>query len=195
MHYECPCGGDHARQEPDDPKTRQLWTQLESKLTAIGGHRAVWVGEEPNLARLVQRGQTFEGRVIMKPGSIHDQYENTARAWGKDVERTQLVTDYVLNDGRWRPHDWVVRDGAIWEFGPRGEWYFGVPMTEAQALAFWMRHFAMPRYPDTRNAFHKLGKKYPGPMAILDRLQETTEEIGEALFPSGGNGSDLTLLN
>jgi len=168
--YDCPCCSDHVRREPDDSETRTLWAALEQKLISFGGHRAVWMNDEPNLTCLLKDGKLYQEPVVMKASSLDDCYENMARAWGKDVENTQLATGYALNDNKWRPHDWAIRDGAIWEFGVSGEKYFGIILTEAQALRFWITHFAVSRYPNPERDSRKLAKQYPGPNAIMNRL-------------------------
>jgi len=109
-------------------------------LLAAGGV-AVAAVEEPDLARLLERGYLRSGRgagrVRGRPISCH---ENAAYLWHDNPSGVVIVTGWALSkDGLWRQHSWVKDSGddRLYETTNSRVAYFGFDLTPDESQRFY----------------------------------------------------------
>lgn len=95
---------------------------------------------EPDLGRLLDRGEVFDGanplRIDGKPSQCH---QNAAWHWSDNDDTVEIVTGYALSsDGVWRQHSWCrqIADGRIVETTEERVLYFGVRLSHEEAENF-----------------------------------------------------------
>jgi hypothetical protein len=157
--HECPICHQTYCLEPHDPETQRSWSDLKQKLLQIGGERVIWLNHEPHLDDLLARGQLLHDPVKIRKGQPNSCHENSAKLWAKDAVRTQICVGYGLNDGIWRQHTWASRDGSLLETTVKREHYFGIVLSDVEALSLWSRLHANPL--DLADAWHKLFTRFP----------------------------------
>lgn len=115
------------------------WEELETKLLSLGGNKVVF-RSEPDLEMIVSRGISFKGKSTFHKLENSRCHSNTAFLWSnlKD-EGLQIVTGWALtkNDGMWRQHTWGLIDDEIIETTLKRFKYFGVILTEDEAVEFY----------------------------------------------------------
>ncbi len=142
----------------DDPQV----AELDRRLLAVAGSQVIRLQPETRVADLLARGRAFDLPVVTKRGEPHECHMNAAAMWAKDIAKNTLVSGYGCVGGAWLAHSWVVGGGRLHETTVRFERYFGYPLAELEALAFWLTNY--------------LPNRYPGPMALLpDLLQRAAE--------------------
>jgi len=119
---------------------------LEQKLLSYGGRRMVYVGE-PDLEKILCRGEVFEGPSVLIHGEPNQCHKNAACLWNSGRLFYALATGYALfDDGLWRAHSWVVRkrptakQRRVIETTVRQVKYFGFVLTEAEAEVFYQEN-------------------------------------------------------
>ena len=153
---------------PDDAAFLRRWCTLERKLLSAGGQEIVWCGHERHLKELVTRGETFALPVRVQRGKANHCHKNASNLWANNPAKTQVVTGYGLSkDGLWRPHSWALRNGCLIETTVKCIRYFGVILSEQEALNFWFltRFSATPSDRDFDREF----SAYPSVIPILKR--------------------------
>lgn len=169
---ECPCCGKNAPIPPfPDERTRQLWSELESKLLSLGGERVVWRGAEPNLAHLVSKGRLVEQPMTFLAMPVTICHENAAVVWGKDVKDTKIVVGYGLYaDGVWRQHSWATRSGTLLETNALPDKYFGIELSQEEALRFWFENYLLRHHPMPCHGWTRCAQQYPQVKALVDKV-------------------------
>jgi hypothetical protein len=127
-----------------DPATDRLWRSLKRKLLAIGGKLVSWLGCEPHLKELVDRGRLFEEPIRIRRMEQHRCHANAANLWVRDMESTVLVTGYSLSNDHWVQHSWALKKGRLLETTWKREKYFGIALDEVEALKCWVADYADP---------------------------------------------------
>jgi hypothetical protein len=141
------------------PARRQMLADLDRKLLALGGVSVSHRDRDDLYAKIVlARGCSYTLPVKPRKGRFGFGHSNAAKIWGKNVEKYQLVVGYVLKDGVWSPHSWVVDGKQLHDPSDPAEQYFGVPLSKKEAIQFWITHY-LPDY-------------YPGPAALIMALGE-----------------------
>lgn len=118
---------------------KRKWNRLSEALLAIGGHRVVVPESEPQIDALLKRGVLWKGKVLFaKKRKLNSCHVVSAWLWYKD-RSNKLVTGYGLSkdDGLWRQHSFIVRDGTIIEPTPvKRNVYYGVALNAAESKRF-----------------------------------------------------------
>lgn len=119
----------------------EIWT-LRDGLVAMGGEEVCLPGYEPDLEKIIARGQLW-GRsdMVMRGGQPSHCHSNSAFLWESSQDRMALATGFALSDdGVWRQHTWCIEPAATRartvETTERRELYFGFVMTLAETLKF-----------------------------------------------------------
>jgi hypothetical protein len=113
--------------------------RLRERLLGHGGLEVVWVGHEPHLEPLLERGRLFPARGWRRQFVMENQcHTNAAFLWDDSEGRTKVASGYACCDrGLWRQHSWGVEGGRIVETtSARAVLYFGFELTDREALGF-----------------------------------------------------------
>ncbi len=122
-----------------------LIVEVRDRLLRIGGEAFVAPpGGDPDLAGLLARGETFQGRqaCLMPDGQPNGCHRNSAVLWSVNQRMMQIATGYGLteDDGLWRQHTWIVVGQApklvVLETTVLRDTYFGFRLTREEALDF-----------------------------------------------------------
>lgn len=115
---------------------------LEQRLLESGGIRMVY-RFEPDLKKLLERGEIFDGPVELFPAQLGQCHANVAHLWNENREGLAIVTGYALSeDGLWRQHSWLIRKNTtpvqcqVVETTTGRVKYFGVVLTASEAKIF-----------------------------------------------------------
>jgi hypothetical protein len=163
-------------QSPEDHVVQQVWSRLEETLLNLGGQNVVWPGSEPELAALVTRGCPWEQSVVILSKLGHRFPQEAALLWASDPQNMTLVTGYGLGeDGCWRQHSWVIARNRLCETDARRQQYFGVSLTEEEAVLFWFRHILERQYPTLCPCSLDLVRKYPLVEALMIKMARGCE--------------------
>lgn len=130
----------------------RIW-ELSRALLEFGGEEAVLPAFEPELDRIVDRGQLWSGqagRVQMVVGHKHQAHRNCARYWAKRPDRAFLATGFALDTmGLWRRHAWILepdvvfprpRPAIVVETTESHKLYFGFVLDLDESLSFCLNH-------------------------------------------------------
>lgn len=115
---------------------------LREKLLSFGGEQACMQLFEPDLEKIMNRGQFFYGEHARKrKGRPNRCHQNAAVLWNANKESYKICTGYALSeDGLWRQHTWVVeplkRSWRIWETTEKRVAYFGVILNKEECEQF-----------------------------------------------------------
>jgi hypothetical protein len=122
------------RGEPSTKKERALV----EKLGSVGGVTVVWLGDEPDAAKIESRGVRTDGKgaklVEGEPNACHSNTVTLYLAGKVD----QIVTGYALNnsDNMWRQHTWGLKGDRVVETTVPRDVYFGFTLTGPEAADF-----------------------------------------------------------
>lgn len=116
------------------------YVPLEQKLLALGGTCLVF-RQEPDLLRLLQRGEVYHGPVELVAGKPHQCHTNVALLWNENRATLRISTGYALSeDGKWRQHSWLIKNTAtsttLIETTFKRLLYFGYLLTTSEAEEF-----------------------------------------------------------
>lgn len=117
---------------------------LKEKLLSLGGDFVV-LRDEPDLDKLLDRGQTFSStKIILHEMAVNNCHSNVAELFRSSSNRERIVTGWALNDdGLWRQHSWLVtQNGDIIETTESRLMYYGVEFTEEESNCFCFRENA-----------------------------------------------------
>jgi hypothetical protein len=120
-----------------DGRTPEPRDRLAARLLDAGGERVVWQEPEPYLDALLHRGDFLDCPVRRRRGRRNRCHANSARIWAGDSVKYRLVTGFALGGGCWRQHSWVLAGSVIHETTAVNEKYFGVVLTDEEALEVW----------------------------------------------------------
>lgn len=149
------CSEQAALAIPDvaDDERRQI-AELTRLLLALGG-RSIHLPKPPvpELGALLAKGKLRKGRVTPQPGWGANCYENAAQLWAMERGRLRIARGYALTDeDDWVPHCWAAQSPSpsrkgqprIYETtSPMGK-YFGITLSEDEALELWVAIFLSP---------------------------------------------------
>jgi hypothetical protein len=112
--------------------------RLEKILLSISGHTFCSPGIEEDLEKLVSSGSSVNKKgIYVIQGRVSACHENSANCWDANRERSSIMTGYVLDDGVWRQHSWVLDNkNKIVETTHVREAYFGIKLTAEEADKF-----------------------------------------------------------
>ncbi|XHH08864.1 MAG: hypothetical protein ACFCUE_15065 [Candidatus Bathyarchaeia archaeon] len=113
---------------------------LNDRLLSLGGD---WVAlqPEPDLEMLLEKGQLFKGKVVMKPMTACKCHRNCAKIWGDNLKTYRIATGWALSDdGIWRQHTWLMKNAFIVETTSVRILYYGVVLDVIAANSFWLEH-------------------------------------------------------
>lgn len=120
---------------------QEIWT-LRDGLVAMGGEEVCLPPNEPDLEKILARGQLW-GRsdVVARGGRASQCHSNSAFLWESAQDRMVVASGFALSDdGVWRQHSWcleVAQNTARTVETTRGrELYFGYVLTLAETLKF-----------------------------------------------------------
>jgi hypothetical protein len=121
------------RGEPSTKKERALV----EKLGNVGGATVVWLGNEPDAAKIESRGVRVDGKgaklVEGEPNACHSNTVTLYLAGKVD----QIVTGYALSkDDMWRQHTWGLKGDRVVETTVLRDVYFGFTLTGPEAADF-----------------------------------------------------------
>jgi hypothetical protein len=143
MKPEQPSSSPEFRRKKTDPlfADQRGLVELRSRLLGHAGNEVLWVGPEPHLEALLQRGSPFplQGlrRRFMADSECH---RNAASLWYESKGLTRIATGYALSThlgGVWLPHSWGLEGGRIVETtSGRMACYYGVELAGEEALKF-----------------------------------------------------------
>jgi hypothetical protein len=136
--------------------------RLADRLLAIAGKSVLWQGPDPHDSDLIERGRLFSQHRRLRLGWPNDCHGNASRTWQNHPAWNALVTGYALSQGAWRRHSWVVAGNVLRETTAISELYFGVELTEEEALLFWERSVGHDDYWDKTSLPPRIA-------ALLDR--------------------------
>lgn len=121
---------------------------LEKLLLDIGGERVVGDDADPDIVKVLKRGEKFVtldgSKVTMKVGQPSRCHQNSSDLWlvnedNPDVD-LRIVTGYALNDddGIWYCHTWLkdLASDTIIETTILRDIYFGVALDEDESQRF-----------------------------------------------------------
>jgi hypothetical protein len=110
---------------------------LKKILLAIGGW-GVCIRQEPDLEKIIDKGQRFPGRSKSMKGSPSQCHLNSALCWDENRELCTICTGYALSrDGMWRQHSWVwTHDQVVVETTEKRIAYWGLIMTPDECERF-----------------------------------------------------------
>jgi hypothetical protein len=141
------------------PARQQLLAELDRKLLALGGVRVSHREHDDQYAESVlARGSIYTLPVKPRKGRFGFGHSNAAKIWEKNVKKYQLVVGYVLKNGVWSPHSWVVDGKQLHDPSDPAEQYFGVPLSEKEAIQFWFTHYLPDYYPGAIELIMALGE-------------------------------------
>lgn len=110
---------------------------LENALLELAGEFVVFPGNEPDLERILERGQLFSRAVEHRPGAPSSCHANAARLWRKNPRDLGIVVGYGLSDDSlWRSHTWLIQNATLIETTEPRLLYFGTLLTHAEAESF-----------------------------------------------------------
>lgn len=114
-------------------------SKLENKLLSISGDTFCAPNHEEDLDKLISIGKSVNKKdIYVMKGRDSQCHENAARCWDANREQSSIMTGYVLDDGVWRQHSWVLdSNGTIVETTFIREAYFGITLTPEEANAFY----------------------------------------------------------
>jgi hypothetical protein len=119
-----------------DPRYADLFDIL-----LMAGGEAVAEQDEPDLAKLLERGYLRSGRGSRRAsGNPISCHENAARLWEMNPDSVVIVTGWALSkDGLWRQHSWVKDsvDGRLYETTRPRVAYFGFDLTPDESQRFY----------------------------------------------------------
>ena len=118
--------------------------RLRARLLAFGGNQVCLAYFEPDLKKIMERGQLWYGDIaIKKAGKRNQCHLNSALYWLEQHEKQNLAiaTGYALSeDGLWRQHSWCVRHSKsalrIIESTCKRIAYYGFVLSDCEAFAF-----------------------------------------------------------
>lgn len=121
------------RGEPSTKKERALV----EKLGNVGGATVVWLGNEPDAAKIESRGVRVDGKgaklIEGEPNACHSNTVTLYLAGKVD----QIVTGYALSgDNMWRQHTWGLKGDTVVETTVPRDVYFGFTLTGPEAADF-----------------------------------------------------------
>jgi hypothetical protein len=111
---------------------------LQDKLLSLGGD---WVALEPecDFEDLMQKGQLFKGKVILKPMAPCNCHSNCAQLWDKHPKTYKIATGWALSDdGIWRQHTWLLKGKTIIETTLSRVMYYGIVFGDKESNLFWL---------------------------------------------------------
>ena len=119
---------------------------LRDKLMSLGGQFAVLAFREPDLAKILARGDSWRGKPLMRRGEPCRCHSNACALWESCRPALEIVTGYALSDdGIWRQHTWcrarTSRGFRVWETTRPRVLYFGFAMTSDEAREFCDNNF------------------------------------------------------
>lgn len=121
-----------------DHLSAEQFAPLESRLLGKGGERVVNPGYEPDLGKIMDRGQDWEGSpVSFRPMCARNCHGNAAELHVKTGHH--IATGYALSDdGLWRQHSWGVHKntGKPIETTTHRDKYHGVVLNTEEAAQF-----------------------------------------------------------
>ena len=109
---------------------------LQERLLEVGGD---WVAlqPEPDLDKILKRGQLFVGQVVLQKMENSRCHSNCAHLWDSKSKEYKIVTGWALSDdGIWRQHTWLLKGKAIVETTSTREKYYGFVFTDEEANQF-----------------------------------------------------------
>lgn len=110
---------------------------LRKILFNISGYKFVDSGYEPHLRNIITRGKIMSNKVIYKKGIESQCHYNASQLFYKNPKTYRICTGYILNDGLWRQHSWVINSkNQIIETTVKREKYFGYVMTKEESEDF-----------------------------------------------------------
>ena len=116
-----------------------LVRQLADRLLVVGGERVVvQFGDQIHLNLAAERGtlQPVPG-VVRVRSARNECHTNCARLWREHPDRYRLGVGWVLDDGIWRCHTWLVdKRGRVVETTFPREEYFGVVLDPEETTEF-----------------------------------------------------------
>jgi hypothetical protein len=110
---------------------------LQDKLLSFGGD---WVALVPecDLKTLMEKGQLFKDKIILKKMHPDKSHINSAQLWLTNPETYQIATGWALcNDGMWDQHTWLLKGKNIIETTKPMKMYFGIILDNLSAFIFW----------------------------------------------------------
>lgn len=113
---------------------------LKDRLISMGGD---WVAlqPEPDLPMLIEKGQLFKEKVVIKPMAAGQCHKNCAKIWGEKPKTYRIATGWALSeDGIWRQHTWLMKNASIVETTSYRILYYGVVLDAITANSFWLEH-------------------------------------------------------
>lgn len=127
----------------NEPLDEEL-QRLRARLLAFGGHQVCLAYPEPDLEKIMARGQLWYGDIaIKKAGKASRCHSNSALYWLKNSKEQMLAiaTGYALSeDGMWRQHSWCVKRGKrslhVIETTCKRIAYYGFVLTDSEAVEF-----------------------------------------------------------
>lgn len=126
------------RGEPEQAKLRD-------RLLEIGGWEAVLWKSEPDLGRILAKGEELPGKsATLKQGEPSECHGNTAQLWDANKDRIVIMTGYALSaDGLWRQHSWAWdrETKRVIETTVKRELYFGFKLTDVEAQEFYEKNY------------------------------------------------------
>jgi hypothetical protein len=152
--------------------------RLNEKLLAIDGTHVACMGADPDAERIVAAGQLFDCPVRLKRGRAHRCHVNAARLWARDPHACRLMTGYALSGGCWRSHSWVAAGGRILETTTKAERYFGIALTDAEALDFFCDNVVDPEYPRAADVPPGYFDAFPEVLTMLQAHAVNRQESG-----------------
>lgn len=113
-----------SRREALDPK----FEELRKILLEIGGEEVVPL-PEPNLEKLIEEGEVFDGKVKYVEGATNQCHENVLEMYRSDDGDGDICTGWGLTrqDALWRQHSWFLSsEERIMETTTPRHVYYGV---------------------------------------------------------------------
>ena len=118
--------------------------ELGSRLLGHGGLCALLQPADPDVAKLLDRGEAFPATQARRvPGARSRCHGNAARLWWGNRDKVGLCTGYALSDdGIWRQHSWCLdlsdprRAHVVETTTPRVR-YYGYLLNEREAEEFY----------------------------------------------------------
>jgi len=135
-----------------DSAERLAMRTLRDRLLAFGGNSAPLHHPEPDLEKILERGQLWLGKnVLMKRGWPVHCHHNAASFWAEHCDtdwkggEVVLATGYALSDdGEWRQHSWCLcrrpRSVRVIESTEKRLAYFGFALLEDEAWDFYRQN-------------------------------------------------------
>lgn len=109
---------------------------LKKILLNIGGWGVCVPSLEPDLEKIILRGQRFSAKSISMKGEPCQCHSNSAYCWDANRKHCTICTGYALSrDGMWRQHSWCY-GGKVIETTEKRAAYWGFLMTEDECERF-----------------------------------------------------------